>query len=333
MLVNFFIYGLIRPVILGYQGLMLSVKASKSFLTYAFAAYMIVCCKKINFKKLFSFLLFLSLYYSVLYIIAVIIPIGNILLGFEKTGYIQCLYDSFIYFSICYVCSVYFEGGVKKRIFYIGILIIGIFLGGYFSMFGCSIVVVVYSIYLKATARYSINARRFIGIILLFLLLCIVFAMFKFGYFNEIVSTQTAAIDSRGKNNLVREYLIAKEIYFGYGFISQNSSYIQGMMQDGNQYAQSLSFVDSGYIDLLGKFGIVGTLFFLMIPFIFIKKMKLREDNMFVVLLISFYAINATWAVLCYPMGVIIIGIIFGFLIKNIKSDRNEQIKKLVGSK
>lgn len=70
-----------------------------------------------------------------------------------------------------------------------------------------------------------------------------------------------------------------------------------------------------------------------MIPFIFIKKMKLREDNMFVVLLISFYAINATWAVLCYPMGVIIIGIIFGFLIKNIKSDRNEQIKKLVGSK
>lgn len=315
----FYIYGLIRPVLLGYQDIVLSIKSSKSFMTYAFASYLIVNYRHADFYKILKFILYLSVYFCILYICANFIHLGNLLPAYEKDDYIQCSYDSFIYFSLYYIWSKYYNYPLDNKLLISMLLIIGILLGGYFSLLACSVVFLCYLVLYSLFKQYSCQSKFIIVIICIVICIFIYNSIASSGYLDEIIQNQLSAFESRDRHNLLRNYLISKQLIFGYGFISPDSNFILQNIEADNQYAQSLSFIDSGYTDLLGKFGILGTLTFLIIPLIALRELNIKLTNVFFIFFISLYAINATWAVLCYPMGIINIGIVFSIIIINQK--------------
>lgn len=321
----FYIYGLIRPVLLGYQDIILSIKSSKSFMAYAFASYLIVNYKYANFYKILKFILYLSIYFCILYICANFIHIGNLLPAYEKDDYIQCSYDSFIYFSLYYVWSKYFNRPLDKKLFISLILVFGIFLGGYFSLLACCIIFLCTLAAHALLNKYSYRSKFIIGIICIIICIFIYNLVASSGYLDEIIQNQLSAFESRDRHNLLRNYLISKQLIFGYGFISPDSNFMLQNIEADNQYAQSLSFIDSGYTDLLGKFGVFGTIIFLFVPLITLWKLKISLNNIFFIFIISFYAINVTWAVLCYPMGIIDMGLVFSLLLYTYSSTQDSE--------
>ena len=116
----FFIYGLLKPVYSEGQTLMDSIKASKSFSSYFFVLYIINFYNKIDYKKISYLILFLSFYYSSLYIFNVL-GIKLIPPAYIKDDFIQCHYDSFISYAVCFVlrtlpiCSISNDDNISLR--------------------------------------------------------------------------------------------------------------------------------------------------------------------------------------------------------------------------
>lgn len=96
LLSMFYLYGLIKPIIDGHQGWMLSVKASKSMTAYFFLFYVIAFYKQMEWEKIFRFLTIIAVYYAFLYIINWIgLPIRPPF--YIKQDFIQC----FLILSCC----------------------------------------------------------------------------------------------------------------------------------------------------------------------------------------------------------------------------------------
>lgn len=313
----FYLYGILRPVLLGEQSIFLSIKASKSFSYYFFFFYVLSLYKRINFNTIFSLIYKLACYFSIIYIIDLIVSLSPVLLGYEKeSSYnIQCRYDSYIYLALGLINSGVLKIPVKNRIFSNMLLLAGIAIGGYFSLLFCAICILICSYVLERWKRFSIGVKIVLGTILI--LSSSVFIV-SFISIDSIVQTRLDAISSRDRYNETRVLLIGQQILWGYGFLSQNSKLVMGTMSDSaEQYSMGLSFMDSGYIDLAGRFGILGTIIFLLYPIYALVKLYNTKYLLLVFVIISLYAINWTWSVFSFPMGIIIISLIFGFMMKN----------------
>ena len=318
-LLLFYAYGLFKPIVDGRQNIIMSVISSKTYTFYFFAIYVLTLKDYIDFKKIFNFIFYTSIYYSVLYIINAI-GLGIRPPAFIKGDGIQCFFDSFMTFSLLYLHSPICN--IKKKAIYTILLFIGIYLGDFFSLLASSIVLLPFQHILIKNWKKKVNIMAIVAIIAIPTF--IAFSFFQESQtFKEITEKQSNAIDSRGAHNEFRWQLIEKEYRWGYGFIHKDSKYLSFFTNSDNEYMNSLSFIDSGYIDLMGKFGLFGTILFLLIPLYFIKLGFNNLNNAFCIsLIIQFFAVNITWSVFTYQMGIILLGIAYSFILvnRNIKS-------------
>lgn len=307
----FYLYGLFKPIWEGHQSLELSIKASKSMTAYFFMFYALAFNRRLEYDKIFRFLTVLSVYYAVLYIVNTI--------GVEfrppfyvKEQFLQCPYDSFLLLALCYQLA-YTAAFQLKQVAVLSLLYIGIYLSGYTSLFVASLLVgVVILLYRHISSP----------LVWVFLLLLLVFSLIYDSSVEQSIwrfwENQQGALNSRYHYNEFRWNLITKEFWGGYGFLSRDTHLISLSAEKENFYMSDLSFIDAGYVDMMGRFGLVGTLLLLSLSlYIIINSLWNRQTLPFILMVLSYYAVNITWSVFTYPQGIIVLALVYAFLYNN----------------
>lgn len=317
VLALFYLYGLMKPVVDGHQGWMLSVKSSKSVTAYFFLFYVLAFCRRLDWNKIFCFLTCLSLYYAILYIVnRAGLPLRPPL--YVKGSFIQCPYDSFLLLAFCYQLAHADVYGLKHGLV-LAFLWTGICMGGYFSL-----AVVSLCIGLGVWLYRSVRHPEVMVLLTGGLFLLLVYGWYIDAFLMELWQGQQSALDSRGYYNEFRWALIAQEFWGGYGFLSRDTRIVSlNALSDRSSYMSGLSFVDAGYVDLMGRFGLIGTLLFLLVPLYFVRNTSWNRKTLpFVAMVVSFYFVNITWSVFSFPQGIIVLALAYAYLYMNKKSGK-----------
>ena len=310
----FYLYGLIKPIIDGHQGWMLSVKASKSMTAYFFLFYVIAFYKQMEWEKIFRFLKIIAVYYAFLYIINWIgLPIRPPF--YIKQDFIQCFFDSFMLLALCYQLTK--ENPFALNNLWICVVLLGgIYVGGYFSLLVVALFILGVIFLSQSVMHPLVWMMLAFSVVLLFVIGIICEEALW-----HIWKEHQAALDSRSYYNEFRWQLIAKEFLGGYGYLSRDTRLVSlNSMADSSSYMTDLSFVDAGYVDLLGRFGLIGTILLLLVPGYFLWKTTWNRQTLpFILMVISFYAVNVTWSVFSYPQGIIVLALVYAYLFQNNK--------------
>ena len=133
-------------------------------------------------------------------------------------------------------------------------------------------------------------------------------------WYIELNQSQTNSLVSRERYNEFRWSLINKQLYFGWGFLYKTMSIVKSVASTG--YMETFSFIDSGYVDLFGRFGIIGTFIFMLYPiYIMLKSFGDKALYPFAFFIIQFMCVNYTWSVFSFPMGITVLSIAYVFVI------------------
>lgn len=313
----FYLYGLAKPVIDGHQGWILSVKSSKSMTSYFFLFYVLAFYRQLDFDRIFRFVTMLAFYYSILYLVNAV-GIGIKPPMYVKGQFIQCFYDSFLLLALCYRLTRE-EPFAGKNLWVVGGLLGGIYVSGYFSLFAVAVCLVL-GFYLYQSVHHPLVW------ILLILSVCLFFTLDSIRERSvwRFWDDHQEALDSRIRYNEFRWMLISRELWGGYGFLSRETRLVSmNSMAENSSYMADLSFIDAGYVDLMGRFGLIGTFLFLVVPLCFICTASWSRKTLpFVLLLVSFYAVNMTWAVFSFPQGIVVLALVYAFLYQNKKLEK-----------
>jgi O-antigen ligase len=126
------------------------------------------------------------------------------------------------------------------------------------------------------------------------------------------VLEQTGAIEARRNINSFRWDEIRNRPLLGHGFIDETSDFGESFyLASDSRFRQTLGTIDSGYVDALARFGIVGTII-ILIQYIMVVSIPFRmksygtvERLMPAVFLATYFIISMTWSVFTYKHGII----------------------------
>jgi len=295
----FYFFGIFYPVVNGSSTILESIIGSKEFSSLFLLHFLFVNKKSISFSYIIKILSFFGYYFLLVLFVFVVfnyIPPQYI----KDMGRLQ--YYSPVLLSLFLFLKMSQANSQSKKLFALLLLAlwtIGMFKEGHVAItitttLGCFVVLYrVPIISLIKNYKRILLAFGFIG-----LLLIILPTRKYISDFNQIPN-----ISSRELYNAARMIYIKSSPFFGYGFLYKNDFSLAG----NNVYNSTLSVIDSGYIDLLTKFGYIGTTFFLivLIPPFFNNH---REDILITslkIFFLQFFAVNLTWAVFSFSMGTI----------------------------
>ena len=310
----FYLYGLVKPILDGHQNWMLSVKSSKSMTAYFFLFYVIAFYQRLDWDKIFRFLTIIAVYYAALYWVnSAGIPIRPPV--YIKQRFIQCFYDSFMLLAFCYRLT-WEKPFAPGNLVILGILLGGIYLGDYFSLLVVALLILTVIFLYRKVHHPLVWGMLAASVALLF-----VVGLIHEEVFWSIWRERQAALDSRTFYNEFRWQLIAREFLSGYGYLSRDTRLVSlHSMTDDTGYMSDLTFVDAGYVDLMGRFGLIGTILLLLVPLYFLGITAWNRQTVpFILMVLSFYAVNMTWSVFSYPQGIIVLALVYAFLYQNKK--------------
>lgn len=323
ILLMFLFYGLLKPVVDGNQSIILSIKASKSFLNYFFLYYCVAFSSQINIHKIYRLFIYIASYFTLLYILFSI-GIHIIPPYYAKGNLIQCFYDSYIFLALVLVLAC--NSRIKlKEICMLVYLFIGIALGGFFSLTVSALGIVIG----VAMFRKVGNKKKFYLLVLAgVVFLCILYLVFA-PTLESLLGSQNDALTSRDRHNEFRMLLINQHYWDGYGFLGKESKLVSSVAIQGSAYMETLSFIDSGYIDMMGRFGLVGTVMLCLTHLLYLRRFNLNNKNVaFFLLVISFFAINITWSVFTFQMGITVLAIVYIYLNNERIHEYNQSMSK-----
>lgn len=313
----FYIYGLVKPVVDGHQGWIQSVKSSKSMTGYFFLFYVMSFYRQMEWEKIFRFVTVIAVYDALLYLIN-IIGIEICPPVYVKQKFVQCFYDSFMLLAFCYRLTRD-DAFTMRSLWILGVLLAGIYIGGYFSLLVVALFILSV-IYLGRSVRHPLVWM----LILVWIGLILSWGCIYEETLWQIWKEHQSALDSRTYYNEFRWQLIAKEFWGGYGYLSRDTRLVTlNAVADSSPYMTDLSFVDAGYVDLMGRFGLIGTILFLLFPMYLLRITAWnRQTFPFILMVLSFYAVNMTWSVFSYPQGIIVLALVYAYLYQNKKLEK-----------
>lgn len=310
----FIIYGFYKPVWDGSQTLFMGIKAGKSFLSYTFFFYLLLFRKHIDFRKVFNCILAISILFSTLYIINYA-GLRLVPPYYVKEKFIQCKYDSFLVFSIAIL--IYRRINNENTKYFLPMIILmflGIWIGGYFSLIATTALILLFTpLYQRA---YSAKEVLFFGCLFCFYLFVCYVMIEQSDWYNHLQRSQANSLISRERYNQFRWDLIKQHLYWGWGFLYKTTSTVKSL--SSGQYTETFSFIDSGYVDLFGRFGIIGTILFLFYPvYLILKSLPYRHLFPFTFFIFQFLCVNYTWSVFSFPMGITVLALAYTFIISH----------------
>ena len=258
-IVIFFFYGVFYPALNGLSPIVQSLISAKEFSCLFLINYLFVNRKKISYDYLIKILSFFGYYFLVVLFLFVVfhyIP-PQYIKGLDL-GRIQ--YYSPVLLSLFLFIKMTQANNMSKKLFALILLAvwtISMYIEGHSAItittsLGCLIV-----LYRLPIIIFFKNYKRILLVLSAIGLLLILLPTKK--YITEF--NQIPAIKSRLSVNKGRNTYIASRPFFGYGFL------YKGDFKLAKNKQHTLSEIDSGYIDLLGKFGFIGTIIFLIILF------------------------------------------------------------------
>ncbi|WP_191237318.1 O-antigen ligase family protein [Cobetia marina] len=333
-IVLFIFLGTLYPVILGYQNLIKSIIASKDMFYYSILVYIILKKNHIDYNRVCDFLHALGLYLSVTFLVTLLLKVTP---PFYITDHVigmttsRVFFPTYISLALFIVYDKFVHNKLSSTLFYLNsaTLTFGIYASGHLSIFLTSILSLLFlSLALrrnnnKIYTMFKLIKAIIIGILISLLLLSSDRLRTTLSYFiTSIVVGDNEALSSRDKYNLFRWNAIEDSPLFGYGFVHKSSDLMQIYASEYNtRFTETLSVIDSGYVDLLVKFGYVGMFSFLLMYFIVLISILYKVSHhknraiVYTLFLFQFYLINYTWSVFTFSHGIIPISIALGLLI------------------
>jgi len=308
ILVFFYFYGVLYPVINGYSTLFYSLKSSKEFLMiFIYFSIILSIRSQKDIDKCWKIILFFGLYYSAL---ELFVQVG-------RGSFVKYLvYDSrpedFIFIKIyppfwpfIMVALFYYSYSLLLKVSRQRLLFILSFLGlglTFFRSYLLAFLFAVPAVMVLSGRKISSLVVGGVGAAFLLFIVIIVFSYLSpnskidlidkmlLSGVQEITSQSGGALKGREVFTKQRLEILEDNPIFGFGFIDKESSF--GLNARKHIYGDLLGFVDNGSVDVRMKFGWLGMII-LYLNFIFmigilIKQVKnIRAEKLQVRLLAS----------------------------------------------
>lgn len=323
VLSSFYLYGLFLPLIFQYSTLFQALVASKSMMFYSLLFYLIAYKNKISIPMIFTFMKYLGVYLTLIEVIYV-------LTNLSPPSYLEAKYKVFIYQRVYYSTYISFslflfvldwlnnKASSLRTIVTILFLLYGIFLSEYMSVLFSSIVILLI-IGLLYSKKLSININNTILKSTFFVIIISLFFAFNDNLRKDVeatimqnISGKSIELSSRAYYNQFRWDAINDEPLFGFGFIHKNAAILNHYKNDKtNKFMETFVVIDSGYVDILVRFGYLGLSVLIISMFILIYTNYIKREKedyisvLFFLSLIQYFTVNYTWAVFTYPQGII----------------------------
>jgi O-antigen ligase len=361
-LLFFYVYGVFYPFFDGNSSLFYSLKEGKEYIHYLsfFATYLCVR-KNSDIDWGWCYIMYLAFYYGVLEI--------AFTLGLYKLDIIHYLYriDPVLgivkvyqpIFAIVFLALFYFiwEAVIlqKRLYFQIIFLFLTALLTAFRSYILGSFIAFAGALLFMFRGKYL---RRFIAVYIAIIFIGIFsisitfsgsisdrlsdnFDKYIFSGIKELVTQKGGSLEGREAVNKFRWKYYKAHPWSGYGFIDKYSKLGKEIYR---REKAELSMIDTGYLDILNKFGLIGAIIFfcvfIRISFLLIKIVKKTEDNdikvqgaalfCFVVVLV---ASQVTHAGLTFSFGIVPLSIGLGLFDSRCIEYINSQNAKLAVKK
>jgi len=324
--VGLWFFGMIYPVLVGDSNLLFALQESKHFLCYAGLSYLLMHRDHFDQEYLERLFTFMGV------VLVFILILGRVF-GIVPPGYFYHLEKDFIhvdhilYFTLAlyFAFSRWISTWEPRHAALAAFLFIGLIIQGHRSVMFVALV--------QLPALAAMKGRWSMGMKLVTATIPIVLAGSALagmvGFTNPIFergvsilqTTEDDIMAGRERANLLRYALIAERPILGYGFINKNSSLGASVaLQSTSRFNETLGVIDSGYVDLAIRFGILGTLLFLgayaglLLPYWMRGRALGPHQTSMLLLLTGCLAIHFTWAVLTYEHGIVGINVMIFIL-------------------
>lgn len=331
------VYGVFKPIFDGNSTLFQSLMASKEIWFYFLFFYLVVHRKKINNHFLIIFIKYTGVYLSLIYIAGTFASIIISPYYFEDE-IVRVYYPTYISLALLFFAVDIKSYKLKKIKHVLPILLLlgGLVKAGYISLTIMSIIGFIVYVYvfdqklqLKTRSIIVLSVLSVLIIFLIFLIKEETYKLIESGIY-DIISGNNPSLSSRAYYNEFRWEMIDKQKEFGYGFIHQSSE-VMSMMNtnEASRYMQRLSVIDSGYVDMLTKFGFIGTAIILLVYLKYIVNgfMRINKNPLnlaMAIYLTQYFFVNYTWSVFTYAFG-IIPGVVGLYLLLGYKPNKSKR--------
>ncbi len=322
------IYGIVKPFLDNNSSLFLAFMASKETWFYFLFLYVVVYRREIDNKQLLKIIKLLGIYLSCIYIVGKI-SLQLVPPVYYNETFVRTFFPTYISLAIfIYAIKIKFDGvrSMRDRIIIL-VLFLGLVLAAHLSLTimtaaGFILYKYVYDKKLQIN-KYIVSRFVFVAFLGVSITLIVVSGLYEKIVYNveSIVSGEDNALISRDIYNEFRWEAINKQKALGYGFIHQSSSFMKDIKILGaNRFMERFTVIDSGYVDLLIKFGYIGTVIIIITFFIyygqgFFKAFKNPLSLAMSIYLIQYMFINYTWSVFTFAHGIVPGIIAFHFLL------------------
>lgn len=325
------LYGVVNPYIKGYESFQQALIASKSFLYFSIFFYMFGRRKEIDIYIIIKYLKLLGIYLAIILIISLFVyftPPFYLESYIEYKDYVRIYFPTYISLAL-FLFYVKWQKKMissKKMIFIFLILFSGLIIAGHLSLTMSTLFSLGF-IYFIWHKKVSIDWYLFIKkTIYLFILIGIIFSsseklrIFTVESVELIINGSDVALSSRDRYNEFRWDAINKKPYFGYGFIHKDAPIMKEFKTSAtNRFMEKLGVVDSGYVDLLIRFGYIGMFFYLIVFGIYLIRVFMQKKSLVYSLAMSaflfqYYFMNYTWSVFSFMHGIIPMSLAFFIL-------------------
>ena len=333
------VYGIVKPFLDSNSSLFLSFMASKETWFYFLFLYLVVYQHKIDNKLFLKFIKYLGVYLSFVYIISRI-SVQFIPPVYYSDNIVRTFFPTYISLAIfIYAIKIKFDvvRSMRDRITII-ILFLGLFLAAHLSLTimtfaGFVLYKYVYDKNLSLN-KFTISRFVFIAFFASSILLLTVGGLYDriSSNIEAVISGEDNALQARDIYNEFRWEAIEKRKTMGYGFIHQSSSFMKDIKISGsNRFMERFTVIDSGYVDLLIKFGYLGTSIFIVILLIyysqgFFSPYKNPMSLVMSIYLMQYLFINYTWSVFTFAHGIVPGVLAFHLLITSQQHDLENNI-------
>jgi hypothetical protein len=330
--IGLFLLGLLRAIFIYEADIKSTILVSKEFFSVFFLLYLLNFKRNISIVKLINFTITIGLILSLIFIIYKLFYIYPP--AYKNGDNIRVFFPSYIslaYFLVYY--KLLKSLSRFKNVVYLVILFFGLALCDYDSLLIMANVAICSHFLILRNSNYLFSLKSLWKSVFLIIVFCLL--IFSTTYLNKIssfISEDNTAVSSRIVHNAHRINAIGDSFYWGYGFLHEDSEKAKEyIVNPDNNFQNSLGVIDSGYIDLLIKFGIIGSLFFLIIILKYLLT-NLNKHNtrslefISTIFIFHFLFVNYTWSVFTYRHGLIPFFIVLLFLDKRSTSNKFNKI-------
>lgn len=313
----FLMYGILWPVYNGYSTLMQSVIASKEFWNFAFLLYLVATRDHINLNSLIKMIIIIGVYLACIVIIGSFIGIGppQYMESGDGGKHIRAFYPTIISLSLFLTVGEWVNIRSKKPMIYLLIIpvnIIGVLLSRHTALTMCTAAFTIVFFFFGVSRKRIISVLYFISFSLAIIIYTDAFYNPIIEFYDSISSGEDEALSSRDRYNEFRWEAINEKPYSGYGFIHKTSKINKKFRgrSESVRFMETLSVIDSGYVDLLGRFGYILTAAYLILfGFVILKPLlKFKKFDVMTIGMSAFisqyYLINYTWSVFSFAHGI-----------------------------